>query len=89
MEIGRLRPFAEVLVGAASQNVKFTSFESADDRHLATAYGGGLDYRLSKHLGWRLEGDYVGSRLFRGLQVGFTTPVQHNFRFSTGLLFRL
>lgn len=89
VEIGRIRPFAEALVGAASQHVEFTSFESADDKHLATAYGGGIDYRLSKHFGWRLEGDYVGSRLFRGLQSGFTTPVQHNFRFSTGLLFRL
>ncbi len=89
VEIGRFRPFAEGLFGVASQHVAFTSFESAQDSHFASAYGGGLDYRFSRRLAWRLEGDYVGSRLFRGLQVGFSTPVQHNFRISTGVVFRL
>jgi opacity protein-like surface antigen len=89
VEIGKFRPFAEGLLGVASQKVEFTSFESAHDSHFATAYGGGLDYRVSRRLAWRLEADYVGSRLFHGLQAGTSTPVQHNFRLSTGLVFRL
>jgi opacity protein-like surface antigen len=90
VEVGKFRPFAEGLFGIASQNVDFTNFESAHDSDFATAFGGGLDYRVSRRLAWRLEVDYVGSRLFRGLQpFGTSTPVQNNFRFSTGLVFRL
>ena len=89
VEIGNFTPFAEALLGFASQNVTFTNFESAHNSHFATAYGGGLDYGLNRRLAWRLEADYVGSRLFQGLQIGFSTPVQHDFRLSTGIVFRL
>jgi outer membrane protein with beta-barrel domain len=90
VELGRFRPFAEGLFGVASQNVDLDEFESTHDAHFATAYGGGLDYRLTRRFAWRLEADYVGSRLFPRLQPsGTSTPIQNNFRFSTGVVFRL
>jgi opacity protein-like surface antigen len=90
VELGKFRPFAEALFGVASQNVDFDQFESAHDTHFATAYGGGLDYRVTGRFAWRLQADYVGSRLFPRLQpFPNSKPVQHNLRFSTGLVFRL
>lgn len=90
VELGRLRPFAEALFGVASQNVDFDEFESAHDTHFTTAFGGGFDYRVTRHFAWRVEGDYLGSRLFPRLQpFGTSPPVQRNFRFSTGIVLRL
>ena len=90
VELGKFRPFAEGLFGVASQNVDLDEFESTHDTHFATAFGGGLDYRVTRRFAWRLEADYVGSRLFPRLQpFGSSRPVQNNFRLSTGLVFRL
>ena len=91
VQVGKIRPFAEVLVGLASQKLDLGGSlpDSEHDHNLATAYGGGLDYRVSRRLAWRVQADYVASRLFQGLQINtFSTPVQHNFRFSTGIVFR-
>ncbi len=91
LQVGRMRPFAEALVGLASQGLSsLGTTASQHDSNLATAYGGGLDYRFLPRLAWRLEADYIGSRLFKNLQpFGSSTPVQRNFRFSTGIVFRL
>jgi hypothetical protein len=91
VQVGKIRPFAEVLVGLASQNLNLGGPlpDSEHDRNLATAYGGGLDYSVSRRLAWRVQADYVASRLFQGLQIEtFSTPVQHDLRFSTGIVFR-
>jgi hypothetical protein len=90
VELGKLRPFAEALFGVAYQNVHLDEFEPTTDTHFTTAYGGGLDYRLTTRFAWRVEADYVGSRLFPRLQpFPNPKPVQNNFRFSTGIVFRL
>jgi hypothetical protein len=90
VEVGKFRPFAEALFGVAYQNVDLDEFQPTTDTHLATAYGGGLDYRLTRRFAWRVEADYVGSRLFPRLQPSPNSkPVQNNFRFSTGIVFRL
>ena len=99
VQVGKIRPFAEALVGAASQNLRLKSVssvggstltieDSEDDTRLATAFGGGVDYRIARILALRVEADYLGTRLFKGLQLATTTPVQHNVRFSTGIVFR-
>jgi hypothetical protein len=95
VEVRKIRPFAEVLVGTASQsldldfvNAGLTIRDSEHDTHLATAFGGGFDYRVIGPLEWRVEADYVASRLFKGVQPGFSTPVQHNVRLSTGIVIR-
>ena len=53
---------------------------SNSDTSLATAIGGGLDYKLIKGIAWRVQGDELHTRFFGG--------GQNNFRFSTGIVFR-
>lgn len=72
---GKIRPFAEFLVGAGHVN---TNQGAGSNTSFATAVGGGVDYRLLRSVGWRFEGDYVQTRFF-----GTT---QNNFRLSTGIV---
>ncbi|MGB8066013.1 MAG: hypothetical protein WCF26_29285 [Candidatus Sulfotelmatobacter sp.] len=72
--VGKFRPFAEVMIGAAHANTN--GFGS--DTSFSTALGGGLDYRLIRLVAWRFEGDYVRTSLFNG--------TQHNARISTGIV---
>jgi hypothetical protein len=85
VQIGKIRPFAEVFAGVASQHVSVT-FDSQHDRNLATAVGGGLDYRFLRVFAWRVQADYVGTRLFKDtpFPVQYSIPVQRNVRLSTG-----
>jgi opacity protein-like surface antigen len=76
VSVGKLRPFAEVLVGVG--HVGTHGFGS--DTSFATGIGGGLDYRLLRPIALRFEGDYVQTRFF-----GTT---QNNVRLSTGIVFR-
>jgi hypothetical protein len=48
---------------------------------LATALGGGIDFKASPRLSWRFQGDYR--------HTGFFDQAQNNFRVSTGLVFHL
>ena len=73
---GKIRPFAEFLVGAGHVNA---NHGAGSDTSFVDALGGGLDYRLFHALGWRFEGDYVQTRFF-----GTT---QNSFRLSTGIVF--
>ena len=73
MSVGKFRPFAELLIGAAHANAH--NFRS--DTSFATAVGGGLDYKLLKILAWRFQGDYIHSDLFDNHQ--------NNLRLSTGI----
>jgi opacity protein-like surface antigen len=74
--IGKIRPFAEVLIGAGHVQVNGV----ASDTSFATAVGGGVDYKLFHLLAWRLQGDYIHTSFF-------STP-QNNVRLSTGIVFR-
>ena len=75
--VGRFRPFAEALFGAAHVDV---NNGVGSDISFATAIGGGLDYKIIKPVAWRFQGDYVQTRFF-----GTT---QNNVRISTGIVFR-
>ncbi len=75
--VGKLRPFAEVLIGAGHVN---TNQGAGSDTSFATALGGGIDYRLLRVVSWRFEGDYVQTRFF--------STTQNNLRLSTGIVFR-
>jgi hypothetical protein len=72
--IGRVRPFAHVLFGAAD------STGASSDFSFASAFGGGLDFKLAPILGWRFQGDYIHTH-FSGLPQGHA-------RFSTGVVLR-
>jgi hypothetical protein len=73
--IGKFRPFAEGMAGVGHASASGVGSGTS----LATAIGGGLDYRLLHFVGWRFEGDYIHTSLFsRG---------QSNARISTGIVF--
>ena len=64
-------------LGGASHGNAFGASATAG----AWDMGGGVDWKLSKHLAWRIaQADYIGTR--------FVGATQHNFRTSTGLVFR-
>jgi opacity protein-like surface antigen len=73
---GKFRPFAQVLFGGAHLN----GGAIGSDTSFATAVGGGLDYKLIPLLAWRIQGDYVQTRLFHN--------TQNNVRISTGIVLR-
>jgi len=76
VSLGKIRPFAEVLVGAGHVHVNYGN----SDTSFVTAVGGGLDYKLLKVLAWRLQGDYIHTSLF--------SSHQNNVRVSTGIVVR-
>ena len=76
--IGKFRPFGEAMFGVGHVNTG--QGISTSDTSLATAVGGGLDYRIIRILAVRAEADYVQTRFFN--------TTQNNFRLSTGLVFR-
>jgi hypothetical protein len=77
VSVGKLRPFAEALFGAAHVS---TNNGGDSDTSFATALGGGLDYKIIRPIAWRFQGDYVQTRFF-----GAT---QNNIRLSTGIVLR-
>jgi opacity protein-like surface antigen len=77
VSVGKIRPFAEALFGAAHVSV---SHSGPSDTAFAMALGGGIDYRIIRPIAWRLQGDYVQTRFF-----GAT---QNNVRLSTGIVLR-
>jgi opacity protein-like surface antigen len=76
--IGKFRPFGEAMFGVGHVNTG--QGISTSDTSLATAVGGGLDYKIIRILALRAEADYVQTRFF--------STTQNNFRLSTGLVFR-
>jgi hypothetical protein len=79
VSVGKFTPFAHALVGAGHVTDTATGLSNSDTS-LATAIGGGLDYKLIKGIAWRVQGDELHTRFFGG--------GQNNFRFSTGIVFR-
>jgi opacity protein-like surface antigen len=77
VSLGKFRPFAEAEVGVARIS---NSNGFGSDTSFASAFGGGLDYRIFRPLAWRIQGDYVGTRFF--------DTTQSNLRLSTGIVIR-
>ena len=85
LSIGPFRPFAHLLLGGAhlsqSGSVPVSGANlSGSETGFATAFGGGLDYKLIKGVAWRVQAD--------DLRSDFFNSSHHNLRFSTGILFR-
>ena len=87
VSVGKIRPFAEALFGAAHIHQDLSSSlsgggvagASGSDTSFATALGGGIDYKLAPFIAWRVQGDYLQTRFFN--------TRQDDFRFSTGVVF--
>jgi hypothetical protein len=83
--IGKIRPFAHVLVGVSHvsgapffQVVGGGSGGGGSDTSFSDAIGGGIDYKLIKLIAWRVQGDLLQTRFF--------DDTQNDFRFSTGVV---
>jgi opacity protein-like surface antigen len=78
VSVAKFRPFAEAMFGVG--HISTGQGISTSDTSIATALGGGLDYKVIRIVALRVEGDYVQTRFF-----GTT---QNNFRLSTGIALR-
>jgi hypothetical protein len=84
---GPLQPYVQGLFGVGQLDSTLqTRLGSPSSTAFATAVGGGLDLKASRHFAVRLvQGDYFLTRFTNPVSVRFS---QNNFRLSTGLVFR-
>jgi opacity protein-like surface antigen len=83
--LGGFTPFGEVLFGGAHASAHLTG-ASASDNAFAMTVGGGVDYRLNRHLAIRpIKVDYL---LTRFSETGSGGQNQNNVRASAGVVFR-
>ncbi len=82
----RFTPFAHATFGGAHINGSAVGF-GASENAFAMTFGGGVDAKVNDNFAIRVgQFDYILTR-FDG-PVSGTTENQHNFRFSTGIVFR-
>jgi len=89
----RWTPFASVLLGAARMSVDSSTpvagssnfFNNTVHKNaFATAFGVGFDYKLSRHVAWRVvQAEYLITKFPDG-----NSNFQNNLRLATGLVFR-
>jgi len=80
---GRITPFAQVLFGGGRVNASSGGIQ-AGENGFATAFGGGVDLPLYRHISLRvLQADYLLTRFPRN---NGSTATQNNIRISTGLV---
>jgi opacity protein-like surface antigen len=76
--VGKVRPFANFLVGISHVNESDGSLTNSDSS-FAYAVGGGMDYRVVPLVSVRVAADMVQTRFF--------SNTQNNVRISTGIAF--
>jgi hypothetical protein len=74
---GKFSPFAHAVFGASFM-AENGSGVSNSDMSFAFAVGGGIDYRLMRLVGWRVQTDMLHTRFF--------SNTQNNVRISTELV---
>lgn len=80
----KITPFAHVLFGGARVNAGAFGV-GASDSALAMAFGGGVDAKINDNFAFRVaQFDYVLTRF----DIPTVSQNQHNFRISTGIVFR-
>jgi opacity protein-like surface antigen len=83
VSVGRLAPFGQALFGLAHQSVAASAFISnvaQQDTAFAFDLGGGVDFRLVSRVAWRVQADYLQTKLF--------DSTQHDPRITTGIVLR-
>lgn len=86
--IGRIRPFAHVLVGGAhlhQNTAQYAAAYSYGETALADAFGGGVDYRVLPHIGVRVQADDLQTRFHNNYPTKAGT--RDNLRVSAGVVF--
>ncbi len=77
--VGNFTPFAEAFVGVAHIHTG-GSLPTPSNTAFASAFGGGLDYRIIRPIALRVEGDYLRTQFF--------STTQNNFRLAVGVVVR-
>jgi hypothetical protein len=77
VKIKDFRPFVHALVGGAHVN-ETAHGVAGSSTAFASAFGGGLDYRLTSRFSWRVQVDAVQTRFF--------STSQTNARISSGIV---
>jgi opacity protein-like surface antigen len=78
---GRVTPYAQVLFGGERATASVTGFPSASTNAFAASFGGGADFRVTRHLAFRaIQLEY--------LYTHFNGAKQNNLRLQTGLVYR-
>jgi hypothetical protein len=77
VEVGRIRPFAELLVGLS--HISRSHGISDSNTSFSNALGGGIDYRIKGPVSWRGQLDWINTR--------FYSHGQNDVRLTTGLAF--
>ncbi len=83
VSVGRFRPFAQALIGAAHLHQNLQQYAAAytyGETSVGDALGGGVDYSVLRFIGVRVQGDLVQTR-FHGSR-------QNDARVSTGIVLR-
>jgi opacity protein-like surface antigen len=83
VSVGRLTPFGHALFGLAHQSIAASTFITnvgQEDNAFAFALGGGVDLRLVSRVAWRVQADYLQTKVFNS--------TQHDPRISTGIVLR-
>ena len=78
--LGRLRPFAQAMVGATHVSENGAGF-STSDAEFSDTLGGGFDFRLISRFSWRVQADYVRT-------APNFSDIHHSVRLSTGAVIR-
>jgi len=79
----KITPFAQALFGRAHAGGTVGTLPqqfTETDTKLAVALGVGVDYQIRPRLAWRLQADYLQTRVF--------SNTEDNYRISTGIVFR-
>ncbi len=81
VSVGKFTPFLQALFGVSrfSSDLKLLGFGKTQTG-FTNSVGGGLDYKLIRSIGWRLQTDWMRHRFFDN--------THSNFRFSTGPVLR-
>jgi opacity protein-like surface antigen len=78
---GRVTPYAQVLFGGERLTASATGFPSASSNAFAMTFGGGADFKVTRHLAFRaIQLEY--------LYTHFGGAKQNNLRLQSGLVYR-
>jgi outer membrane immunogenic protein len=78
---GRVTPYVQVLFGGERATVSATGVGSASSNAFAMTFGGGADFKLTRHLAFRAV-------QFEYLYTHFSGVKQNNLRIQSGLVYR-
>jgi hypothetical protein len=99
VQLGRFTPFGEALLGAANamDNANTIGFNSVsvvsrEETSYADGLGGGIAFRLSRRIDWRLEADWLQTHFAAENDFGPKVSqhmAQNGWQISTGPSFRV